>query len=185
MEKFKNSTYIAFYAATVTSLVGFIVFSIFVYPKDPLTMPDTMIGLLTIIPFVVFFIITLVTVPMVVIPIKKHNFIQNKPALKGVYEVSLYIFLCTLLVMMFDFAYQFITRNEFSKKFAKALKLVLSHTQSELSNKDYDSFSKWPFLVQNMFTFIMGMLIAGVIAYPISIAVAKKISNKTNDYGKY
>src|SRR5690349_12746222 len=103
MEKLKNSAYITFYAAIVTSVVGFVVFSTFVYPKDPLTMPDTMIGLLAIIPFVVFFIITLITVPLVVIPIKKQNILQNKHSLRGLYEILLYILFCTLVVIILDF----------------------------------------------------------------------------------
>jgi hypothetical protein len=178
MERFKNSLYIAFYAAIINSVAGFVFFIVLIYPKDPLKMPDAMIGLLTVTPFIVFFMASLVTLPMVVIPVKKQNFLQKKLTLNGFYELLLYVVCCTLLVALFDFVYQTILGNEFSQKFALALKSTLKNSKEIFSEEDYKSFADLPFLIQNMLTFILGILAGGITAYLFSIAISKRLIKK-------
>lgn len=179
MEKFKNSTYIALSASCITSIVACTLFAYFIYPKNPLDMPNTTIGLLTIMPFILFFVVTIVTVPIVVIPIRKQFINNNKIVLKGIYEILLYLIFCILLVIFFDFIYQFTTRNKFGDNFAMALKSALIGTDKAFDDQVFKSFGNMPFLVQNLFTFIMGILFSSFIIYPISISIAKKISKSS------
>lgn len=176
MERFKNSSYIALYAGLVTSVIGFSIFVIFIYAKNPLEMPNEIIGLLTILPFVVFFGVSILLIPIIVIPIRKRYLIASRPFLKGVYEILLYFLYTILAIMIFDVLYQYVVTNVFSENFAIALKSALTNTENNFSNREFDSFSRLPFLVQNIFVLLLGLMIAGVISYPVSISIANRLS---------
>lgn len=178
MKKYRESLSITLLAALVASLVSLIILILLVYTSNPLKMQATELGLLTVLPALLFFIVSIVTLPVVIIPGRKKLYTEGTPQIRGIYEVLLFIAIALLTTIGIDYIYYLIDPS-FSQRFATAFRIALSLTEGQtISDTEFSAFYQLPYLVQNFATMMTGLLVASLIAIPLSIYAAKRLSGR-------